>query len=88
MGKLQNKKVTQVSPAGRVLERDKTLGRKGIDIEAQRKAHRNSSHNIEPYIILKYGGQTYKSPVTYGLDPVFENAQCTFRYKGKKQVEV
>ena len=74
MGKLQNKKVTQVSPAGRVLARDKHLEGMGLDIEAQRKLHKNSSHNIEPYIILKYGGQTYKSPVTYGLDPVFENA--------------
>ena len=84
MGKLQNKKLNQVSPAGRVLARDKTLGRNGLDIEAQRKAHKNATHNIEPYIVLKYGGQTYKSPVTYGLDPVFENAQCTFRYKGKQ----
>ena len=88
MGKLQNKKLNQVSPAGRVLAKDKKLGRNGLDIEAQRKAHKNAAHNIEPYIKLKYGGQTYKSPVSYGLDPVFENAQCTFRYKEKKQVEV
>ena len=88
MGKLQNKKVTQVSPAGRVLARDKTLGAGRIDIESQRAAHKKATHNIEPYIILKYGNQSYKSPVSYGLDPVFENAQYTFHYKEKNKVKV
>ena len=81
-----NKKVNKVSPAGRILTKDRSLG--SIDVEAQRKRNAKKTHKIEPYVVLKYGDQKYTSPVSYGLDPTFEDAVATFDFIPKKQIKI
>ena len=57
MSKLRhNRKLQQVTPAGKVLERHKTIKRS--DIEAQ-QAHEKI--NIEPYVIAKFADKKITS---------------------------
>ena len=81
-----NKKVNKVSPAGRILKKDRSLST--LDVEAQRKRNAKKTHKIEPYVVLKYGDQKYTSPVSYGLDPTFEDAVATFDFIPKKQIKI
>ena len=83
-----NKKVTKVSPAGRILAKDRSQA--GIDLHKQRLKNSKKVQSIEPYVVLKYGNQKWTSHVSKGLDPTFEGerAICTFKYIQKKQIKI
>jgi potassium channel subfamily K, other eukaryote len=83
-----SRKVTKVSPAGRILDKDRREAR--IDVHKQRLKNSKKAQTIEPYVVLKYGDQKWTSHVAKGLDPTFEGerATCTFQYIPKKQIKI
>jgi hypothetical protein len=75
MMKRANKKLNAVSPAGKVLQgdkshRDSTLRKKmNIDEDGQTANMRKKVGHIEPYVTVKLGSQKFTSAVSKGLNP-------------------
>ena len=77
MSKLRhNRKLQQVTPAGKVLARHKSQS-KLEDIEAQQK---NEKMNIEPYIVAKFLDKKFVSNVSKGLNPTWETSELRSQF--------